>query len=80
MSCMQALAVSKASQGKEGICMPIYCMCCLGCIGAAINRGKLRQLLNINGNFFTDCYVWWKCAPCAAAQEYREVRRRFPNK
>ena len=79
MCCMQAIAVNRASQGKEGICVPILFVCLLGCIGAAINRGKLRQSLNIDGSFCRDCLVWWRFAPCAASQEYREVRNRVPS-
>ena len=56
---------------------------CLGCwcpgIGPAINRGLIREKLNIYGNFYTDCMVWCFCPPCSATQEYRESIIFFRN-
>jgi len=74
--CMQAQAVDRATQGNEGVFMPLLCVCCLGCIGAAINRGKIRESFSISGSFVNDCLIWSCCGPCAATQEYREVRTR----
>lgn len=66
-------AVSKAT--GEGCCSP-YCMIfCLGMIGYAINRGKIRMKLDIEGSCISDCCTWVYCPLCAATQEYREVHR-----
>lgn len=73
---MQAQTVDRATQGREGVFMPLLYVCCFGFIGAAINRGMIRDALNISGGLFTDYLIWLCCAPCAATQEYREVRRR----
>jgi Cys-rich protein (TIGR01571 family) len=72
--CLQAVAVDKAT--GTGAIVPALLTCCLGCIGAAINRGKIRERFGIEGSFVTDCLIWWCCGPCAACQEYREVQRR----
>ena len=72
--CMQASAVDKATQ--QGAVVPYLLICCLNSIGAAINRGKIRQVYGIQGSCINDCCIWMWCAPCAACQEYRETKRR----
>ncbi|CAG9313351.1 unnamed protein product [Blepharisma stoltei] len=55
---------------------------CLGmCLGAALNRRKIRDAFLIDGHFITDCLAHLFCPICAATQEYREVCRRIgPSK
>lgn len=70
----QGLAVKNAT--GEGFIVP-YCMTILlACIGAAINRGQIRNKYNLEGGFINDfCYHMW-CHHCASCQEYREVNVR----
>lgn len=72
--CMQASAVNKVT--GQGAAVPCLLTLFLSCIGAAINRGKIREHYGIEGSFLSDCFTWWYCGPCAACQEYREVARR----
>lgn len=74
MCCVQAKAVDIVK--KDGTVVPYLLVCCLSCIGGAINRGTIRDKLNIKGTFITDCVVWWCCSNCAACQEYREVKKK----
>lgn len=78
--CMQAKAVEMATQtnagGGSGFCKPCCCIWCFVCIGAAYNRGKIREQFSIQGSFCGDCCVWMLCPLCASTQEYREVRNR----
>ena len=71
-SIIQSIAVVRAT-GESCIipyCLPVL----LGCIGTAINRGDIREHLNISGNFCTDFSISCCCLPCAVCQEYREVK------
>ncbi|CAG9313782.1 unnamed protein product [Blepharisma stoltei] len=72
--CLQAKAVDKAT--GEGLLVPYIFPCLTFCIGAAFNRGKIRNKYRIEGNFVTDCLIEWLCSLCAVTQEYREVNRR----
>lgn len=77
---MQASAVSKATQHGMGTpyLWQLACICInCPCIGYAINRGKIRDTYNINGGGGCGdiCIHCW-CGPCAACQEYREVKSR----
>lgn len=71
---LQAKAVDIATQ--EGMVVPYILPCLLGCIGGAINRGKIREVYKIDGNFVTDCLLHFLCTLCAVTQEYREVNHR----
>jgi Cys-rich protein (TIGR01571 family) len=71
---LQAKAVDIATQ--EGMVVPYILPCLLGCIGGAINRGKIREVYKIDGNFVTDCLLHFLCPLCAVTQEYREVNHR----
>mmetsp|Transcript_690 Transcript_690/g.1244 ORF Transcript_690/g.1244 Transcript_690/m.1244 type:complete len:110 (-) Transcript_690:4791-5120(-) len=70
----QATSVSKAT--GEGCCIPYFCPIVLCCIGAAINRSKIRDRYLIDGGFCTDCITHLFCGPCAVCQEYREANHR----
>ena len=70
---IQALAVSTIT--KDSIIVPFLLSCCLGCIGAAFNRSKIRTHYNIEGSFLADC-VLSLCCLCSTTQEYREVEHR----
>ena len=72
--CVQAVAVDKAN--GSGVFIPYLFVCLLGCIGGAVNRGKIRDRFGIEGSFVLDCLLWWFCAECSACQEYREVQKR----
>ena len=74
---IQSLSVVKAT-GETCIipyCLPIL----LGCIGSAINRGDIREKLEISGNFCTDLLVSCCCLPLAICQEYREIKFRVED-
>lgn len=73
--CLQGAAIETASEGRtkctRRFCLGIF----LGPIGGALNRVKLRDILDIRGSGMYDLCVWCFCAPCASAQEYRESQR-----
>ena len=72
--CLQATAVDKCyGQGKF---VPFLFVCSLGCIGGAINRGKIRLRYSLEGSFCGDLLTWWICGTCAGIQEYKEARNR----
>ncbi|CAG9316239.1 unnamed protein product [Blepharisma stoltei] len=71
--CMQGKAIEKATDGTQGCFVPCLLAICLGCIGAAINRGTVRGKFTIEGGCIGDCCTHCFCGPCAACQEYREV-------
>ncbi|CAG9314136.1 unnamed protein product [Blepharisma stoltei] len=71
---VQGLAVKNAR--NEGFIVPYCINILLACIGAAINRGQIRNKYDIEGGFITDfCYHLF-FMPCSACQEYREVTYR----
>ena len=72
--CIQAISVSKAT--SDGCICPFICSMCFLCIGAAINRGKIRTRYIIPGSYCQDCILHLCCGPCAVCQEYREVANR----
>lgn len=62
-------------------CLVPYCMpVLLGCIGSAINRGEIRTVLKINGNFYSDFLTTCFCLCCSVCQEYREVKLNYQPK
>jgi Cys-rich protein (TIGR01571 family) len=75
---IQASAVNRAT--GEGMVIPFILPCLAACIGAAINRGKLRDHYKLNGSFVIDCLLHWFCSCCAVTQEYREVNTREGSK
>lgn len=70
----QGMSVSKAT--GESCTIACCCVCLLACLGAAYNRGKIRDRYLINGSFCGDCITNMFCLPCAVCQEYREVNVR----
>lgn len=72
--CVQAVASDRAI--KEGKCVPCLCGLCLGCIGMAYNRSRIRNRFLISGSLCSDLCVHCCCTPCAVCQEYREVNKR----
>ena len=67
----KTMAVSMATQGKESMCMPLL----------RLHRGSYQQredqkLVQPQRQLYQGLLRMVKCAPCAAAQEYREVRKR----
>ena len=80
--CLQAKAVDMSTnEGFAGPCLLLVLTYHfgVGCIGGAINRMKIKSQFSIKGEFLNECLIWWFCCPCAATQEYREVRKRSPN-
>ncbi|OMJ92428.1 hypothetical protein SteCoe_4765 [Stentor coeruleus] len=71
---LQGWVVSKAvHQSFISACIcPLFCCC----IGAAVNRGKIRDRYLIEGSFCEDCLIHCFCSPCALCQEYSEVRNK----
>ncbi|OMJ70776.1 hypothetical protein SteCoe_31171 [Stentor coeruleus] len=74
---LQAIAVDRALE--KGIIGACIFSCMLLCIGSSLNRARIRDRYNIEGSHLKDCLIWICCTPCAATQEYREVRRREGN-
>ncbi|CAG9335647.1 unnamed protein product [Blepharisma stoltei] len=74
-SCIyQALTVSKATGDS---CYHAFCCSVLACcIGAAINRKKVRDRYLIDGSCVGDCITHLFCGPLAVCQEHREVYSR----
>ena len=68
---LQSYAVKHSS--KHGAIKPFLNVCCLACIGGAVNREIIRKALNIKGNFTTSLGIWIFFPICAAIQEYNEV-------
>ena len=70
----QGCTVNKAVKEpwSKACCCPLLCCC----IGAAINRGKIRDRYLINGSFCEDCLIHCFCTLCAICQEHSEVRNR----
>lgn len=70
----QGMAVSKAT--AEGCCVPCLCplLCC--CIGAAVNRGRIRDSYLIEGSMCSDICIHIFCSPCGVCQEYNEAKMR----
>lgn len=48
----------------------------LMCIGAAMNRQKVREKYNLSGNCVLDGFMYLCCECCMGTQEYREVQLR----
>ena len=69
---LQAKAVSDATGDGMGTPCLLRGLCC---IGAALNRGKIRSHFEYDGSFLGDCFIHWFCTFCASLQEYREVQK-----
>jgi Cys-rich protein (TIGR01571 family) len=65
-----------AGDGGISACMIAWC---LGCIGMAYNRSKMREHFQIQGSCPMECLMYWCCylGCCASTQEYRETRTRL---
>jgi len=70
----QAMAVDNAR--SQGLIVPCLLSSFLLCIGGAINRAKVREAYEIQGNFCGDCCIHLWCRPCAICQEYRQALRK----
>ena len=68
---IQSWAVGRA-RGK-GECSALLLACCFGCIGAAVNRTRIRDRFLISGSGVEDCCMHLICPLCAVAQERHEV-------
>ena len=71
---VQGLAVSKARNKGCVMATVLPLLCC--CIGAAVNRSRLRDRYLISGSGLGDACVHLMCPICAVVQEYREVEYR----
>lgn len=71
--CLQAAAVDIGyGQGKF---IPYLFPLCLGCIGGAVNRYKIRERFSLEGTAVNDLVVWCFLPFCAAVQEYKETHK-----
>lgn len=68
---LQAKAVDNVTH--DGMAVPCMLIYFAGCLGAAVNRGKVREAFGYNGSFCGDCCLHCFCSCCAVLQEYREV-------
>lgn len=71
---LQAKAVDTVT--NDGMLVPCL-LNFIACIGWAINRGKIRERFEYQGNFCGDCILHYFCHCCATLQEYREVQNRL---
>lgn len=71
---IQASARNKATH--EDCLYPYVLPLLFLCVGAAINRKKLREHYSFSGNFASDCLYHFLCGVCAVTQEYREAHKR----
>jgi len=71
---VQGKAVSSAT--SENCCVPCCCPIVLCCVGAAINRGRIRDSFLIEGSLLEDLCVHIFCSPCGVCQEYLEAKAR----
>ena len=69
---LQAKAVDTVT--NDGMAIPCLLIYFAGCLGAAVNRGKVREVLKYDGSFCGDCCLHCFCSCCAVLQEYREVQ------
>merc|ERR1712013_366806 len=76
MQCMQCVDANHALGSGTGI-KAFFCSFCLCCIGAAFNRGELRNKMDIEGTFIMDCLFEFCCPCCAITQEWQEVMGKF---
>ena len=72
--CLQSMAFNQLT--GEGVALPYCLQAYVGSYGFAVNRKRIREELGIRGRFYNDCMTWECCGPCAAVQEYVEVRKR----
>lgn len=72
--CIQARAVHEAT--GQDLLSALALPWIVGCLGAAINREKIRFAYNIKGNLFQDLCLECFCPICAVTQEALEVRHR----
>jgi Cys-rich protein (TIGR01571 family) len=71
--CMQVLDAKLTDSDKNAPLIAGLLMCCLGCIGGALNRYRLREKLGIEDNALFDILFWWCIPCCAVTQEYITV-------
>jgi Cys-rich protein (TIGR01571 family) len=74
---IQASARTKATH--EECLVPYMLPLLLLCVGAGINRRKLREHHGISGNIASDCLIHAFCGLCAVTQEYREASKEGPD-
>ncbi|CAG9326260.1 unnamed protein product [Blepharisma stoltei] len=72
--CVQGRLVSRVC--KSNFALHCFLPCGLGCIGAAYNRGRLREKYSMRTAYLSDCFVHLCCTICAVNQEFLEVHRR----
>ncbi|CAG9326200.1 unnamed protein product [Blepharisma stoltei] len=75
--CLQGMAIQIATEGTEGCFLPCWVGACWWPTGMALNRGNIRGLFRIQGNWLCDCCIHYYCFPFASCQEYREARYRM---
>lgn len=71
LACVQC--ENKKEMDGDGGHIACLLACCLCCIGAAMNRGKVREKYSLGGSCFIDCILYMCCDVCMGTQEYREV-------
>lgn len=81
MAITQGKAVSEAAFANGDLGSSFFGPCllqlCCGCIGATINRGKIRKNMQYDPNCCGDLATNTFCMPCAVCQEGREVKPVF---
>ena len=72
IACIQGQAVAMINP-EGGSCVPCYLNLYLCCIGATINRNKIREKANYETKICLDIIINLFCMPCAVCQEFRET-------
>ena len=75
-ACVQGTSVAATDPiNGPGFCQPCLCTLYLCCIGATINRVRIRTKLGYDPKCFLDFLTHLFCMPCGICQESREVQK-----
>ena len=77
IACVQGWAVAAADPMNAQCCGPCMCNLYLCCIGATINRTKIRTKLGYDQKCLLDFITHLFCMPCGVCQEARETQKQI---
>jgi Cys-rich protein (TIGR01571 family) len=75
-TCMQAVDAKLTQNDKNAPLFACLLDCFCGCIGAAINRSRVREQLSIHDSILMDVLLSCFCGPCSITQEYIQVMQK----
>ena len=76
-ACTQGWAVAASNPMEPQCFAPCMCNLYLCCIGATINRGKIRKNFGYDEKCLLDFAVHFFCMPCGICQEARETQKQI---